>query len=1017
MREFFLAKIGALLHDPPDKAWLLMRMESHERRARELSRKILSDDLYDQVARREIEKVVDDSDAFAASFDRWLISEAGFERGRFRNRTVCLLNILSGDCYCPPKEPEIVDIEGFASELGELLSKIGDNLTLKYHVLYGLLEPLFYEHCPEIASPADTRFPTHSIFDHIYATALAVNWMFKSTAAMPSGLLIRIDLGGVQRFISSSRKLSDFWVSSWLTSFIAWKTIEKIVDRVGPDVLIKPTSRNNAFYYHLLLSKLKDANIDVDVYKRVKNIAERYANYDKEFGMPRHPIIPATIDLVVPPLDVLSSFLQEKIDSTRALADHFFNAYLAVWRQLIEKIEEAANSDEGLKTLLDGAFKKLREQGIDAQPPLLLRVITVLIPDEIMERIKDEEEVSRYKVYDEAFNSLSDKMFQIGMFKTSPFVATELTSQTEGAWKDGSSYAICSVCGELPSVLEIEYQDDPYQKQVPENLKIYFDQGEKLCGYCLIKRLMSIYNIFEVVARDIVQSLERPKAVSFPSTGDIASIKFKQRILDTANVASPRKLSELCQLIRSYLERPLLPATLTYRKLAKLIEEAEDPSILKDEDVRLTLARFLRLQSETLYLRSERIAERREQDKVRKEIQKIIKQVLGDEALIGAYYTILRADTDSLGKLLSGSIDEALFPVPSCLPKLQGYIEVLRRAFEDERIIENPKLRELYSRAIKGDEAGVVEILTSEGVPEANRRAPALIKLFDMIRGGRLLVSPTYHATLTRSLMITAVKDIECVERMGGVVIYAGGDDLLAFLPVETTLETIVETRRYFSDGDFRKGFYKLGGGVFPCAGLASRSYAAIFAHYIYPMSALLTDSYESLERVAKETVRSEPKPQLKKDVAAIKFVPRGGGAKVKGVIPLRKMNGSGYGSLIECSKDIISKINEGIFSMSLSYDLAREFIGNEGERRMRIYLKNPDVLRSIITSIVSRNVVTKLDEKAKEREIKALATRLYESSRILIKYPSEEGEKEALGIQSVISTILAYYSAIKGRE
>jgi len=84
---------------------------------------------------------------------------------------------------------------------------------------------------------------------------------------------------------------------------------------------------------------------------------------------------------------------------------------------------------------------------------------------------------------------------------------------------------------------------------------------------------------------------------------------------------------------------------------------------------------------------------------------------------------------------------------------------------------------------------------------------------------------------------------------------------------------------------------------------------------------------------------------------------------------------------------------------------------------RLKALRGHPDVLRSVITHIVERNVGPRLERGVREREVKEVADRLYESSRIVIKRPGEEGEVEAFGIEGVISTILAHHSAVGGRE
>lgn len=76
------------------------------------------------------------------------------------------------------------------------------------------------------------------------------------------------------------------------------------------------------------------------------------------------------------------------------------------------------------------------------------------------------------------------------------------------------------------------------------------------------------------------------------------------------------------------------------------------------------------------------------------------------------------------------------------------------------------------------------------------------------------------------------------VRRKDGLLIYAGGDDVLALLPVHTALDTADSLSQAF-----RIAF----------AGMATLSAGLVFAHYASPLGAVLDKAHAALERTAKE--------------------------------------------------------------------------------------------------------------------------------------------------------------------
>ncbi len=89
--------------------------------------------------------------------------------------------------------------------------------------------------------PADTRIPDHSIWDHLDLTsgfAGAFAGDVKGEAA-----LLTMSLGPVQSFIASARSTSDLWAGSHLLSRLAWEAMKPVCEQLGPDAILFPRLR------------------------------------------------------------------------------------------------------------------------------------------------------------------------------------------------------------------------------------------------------------------------------------------------------------------------------------------------------------------------------------------------------------------------------------------------------------------------------------------------------------------------------------------------------------------------------------------------------------------------------------------------------------------------------------------------------------------------------------------------------------------------------------------------------
>ena len=89
--------------------------------------------------------------------------------------------------------------------------------------------------------PADTRVPDHSIWDHLDLTSAFAG----AFAADPEGeaALLSLSIGPVQSFIAAARKMEDLWAGSHLLARLAWEGMKVVCEQLGPDAILFPRLR------------------------------------------------------------------------------------------------------------------------------------------------------------------------------------------------------------------------------------------------------------------------------------------------------------------------------------------------------------------------------------------------------------------------------------------------------------------------------------------------------------------------------------------------------------------------------------------------------------------------------------------------------------------------------------------------------------------------------------------------------------------------------------------------------
>lgn len=949
-------KIAAILHDPPDKPWLLLRGESHEAAVLEYIRSL--------AGYHEIPERVRLADRLASSVDRLVLSivlGGRYLQGFMPCEKLVLKNPVNPFFEVElPSELPASGVESYKRRLVSALSSVSD-LRLRYLLLFALYESLWImEGLP--VGPADTRVPTHTVFDHNYATATFLNWV---QGGGIRGVLAGLDVAGVQRFVASSRKLRDAWTSSYLVSALVWYTVLEIVREIGPDVMVTPSLRNNAFFLHWLfhdVGRSFQGGSGGQVQKLMDSLKEYAFMYDEylvrlydSLGIPPYASLPERATLILPPKEELEKILGMSVE--HYFETRFREGWRKVWNSLRRYADERSRGGELVWEFIASLFRYYDEEFSGALfhevPPLLLRV-------ELVEADAGPED---WYVYARTYKELSSRLALRKYRRVEPESELQLSWLTERGFARGlgfprrssRGFEYCTSCGKLPAVLVLpsgegetaaeeefgfyiygvvakkwrsETIEEEWRKirggvseRIAEfeewlrmndaalrSLKTIFTPGERLCPWCLAKRLLSLEpRLFNVLLLDedeaYAENLARnPPSLplSFPSTSDIASQRLRMRL-----VASEEGIKVAQQLMKELEAEGLQPMLALLRAAARStrpwrweIEADEAIDALKtDEGTKLFLKGLLKGDAETLWFSSDRGARLRYTSLLER---------FNFSRLLWSYYALVLSDGDSVGDLMVGDLSAILNmelnqseksrlvkaflkACGSCdFERLLAALvtsgdETWQRALESwaERLsgqlgLEVEKVRELLSSARK-----IVEDLLASAAGDQ-----AIIP-----------VSLAYHTSISSALSRAAVLDAIAISRIGGFVIYAGGDDLLALVPVDAAPRLVITSRRIFAGAPLtgrcanllleglevspENGFVKVKGAWLPALPGVGKSYAVVVAHFMYPLGIVIRQA-SSILGDAKERVKvwcdhMGARELLRKDIATFAYSPRGG--------------------------------------------------------------------------------------------------------------------------------------------
>lgn len=263
-KDFWKRKLMAYLHDPPDKplgiAGHVERAEAYQDRGDlDVSDAVLSKAELDRAEFANFYKVCDHT---AAAADRFPFPVPRKLSSRFGgDEPADFLHPLGGSRW-KIKVPSVEEAEKTLQECQPAPPRELENIDERWWANFFL----HWRRWPRAAAekdgsllylPADTRIPDHSIWAHM-AVVSALESCVDSTGGQPAlrPAFLLFQLGPVQDFIQQARSTRDLWSGSYLLSWLMAHAMKAVTDQVGPDAVIFPSLRGQPIFDLLHRSEL-----------------------------------------------------------------------------------------------------------------------------------------------------------------------------------------------------------------------------------------------------------------------------------------------------------------------------------------------------------------------------------------------------------------------------------------------------------------------------------------------------------------------------------------------------------------------------------------------------------------------------------------------------------------------------------------------------------------------------------------------------------------------------------------
>ncbi len=862
-------KFSALFHDPLNKSLVLFEGEGHEEVAKELA-----DEL--QIP-WEITDRAKLADQIASSMERIFITKdmkAVFAEKPF------FIHPLSGEYgkIAGVNRKIKEEVKATIKEAFRKLSNFphgGQPAEDFYLFLWAFMKKFILEEGRGLEefwekAPADTRIPDHSIWEHIFSTSALAG-------VLPKPALLIFSITPVQSFISTARKTRDFWMGSYILSWLSWKAMEAIAEEYGPDSVVYPELHDQPLVKLWLLGKFPEFPQELK-----SMVEEEKASLKKELLFPTLP------NRFVAFVDWDDGERMARKAEERA-------------RRAFEEISDFVRNKIGKS---DDELSRLWDRQVKNYFQITWVIIPFLLKDknvsgkagEVDELIQDIEKFYREipdfasKIIGIYKNWKANLQYPANIGFLYPVVydiGERLAGAQKGLRTRGAvvEYGYkCTLCGEREALHpqgKVGWDElNLFWKNLRESLGplgYFLREDEKLCGICLTKRFASLY--FEEKIGEILG--ERGYfSNSFPSTADMAVFSFKKRVLE--NRSKIKK--EIQEFINAFEKIPeKLRGPLGFVKNSVLYR------MVKDGDE--VLKKFASMEGEWLfeerYLTRLREAEGEEASNLKEALEKLREFLEAVKEKIhvspGRYYAVLKLDGDSMGKTLKGEKNS---------PSLFHYHQDAKQALASQ---------------MKGE---------LEEIPRP--------------------ISIPVHRAISSALRNYSLELVpEIVEGAGGKVVFAGGDDVFALLPLEGLLPTVEKLRAAFSgevnwgkiaeekgylSGENRGWILKNSRHLLSMGKDVSASVGVAIVHWEWPLSLAIKEAGE-----AEELAKTLSYKGKEKNGFCISFLRRNGSRRR---MAFKFYHGEGEKTWLiqDALLKILHLFEEGKLSVSSVYNISQVF-------------------------------------------------------------------------------------------
>ncbi|MBF0201036.1 MAG: type III-B CRISPR-associated protein Cas10/Cmr2 [Desulfamplus sp.] len=509
--DYWEQKMRIFLHDPMDKALMI---QGHENRARDVARALgISTPSKDEVWL---------FDVIAAGLDRANLPGYSFDPSK--NGAV---DFMTSPQITHPVSRSCLEFTGQCSsaavttgQIVEIIHRDTDDTAIRWdkktffnYLFFVLRKRIVMENCGNLGflwdkMPADTRIPDHSIWNHAGMVSALYTSMKESENHRASMVVFAIT--PVQPFINKTRKLRDHWVASVILSWLTFEGICQVMDMLGPDHLLYPSLQDQP---------LVEALLSKDFGSFFQEFRD-WSSLSKDEGVASFP----------------NKFLFLAPGGREAsIAQGIEAGIRSRWKELSGVVLEWLEGDDG------GGVASIFHRQSDGywQFNWSSANLVTLENQESMEVLFHKDKFREiFKTVEDFSASWSHARFAYPVTHSLVQTVMAASKSVPTVTRTPEPGIKCPVCGEFEilhggknaGASEGEYKKYAHKfwNRISRRLGgVVVKEGEELCAICAIKRLAP--HALEKYARDhILRTLF--KDGSFPSTTEMATVEFRERL-------------------------------------------------------------------------------------------------------------------------------------------------------------------------------------------------------------------------------------------------------------------------------------------------------------------------------------------------------------------------------------------------------------------------------------------------------------------------------------------------------